>query len=65
MKRENFFRKKSGDNKIRFPIKNKIMMLTAMAALPFLIMVVYLLISMTNYSRAYDDIVRNLTIANN
>ena len=65
MKRENFFRKRSGDNKIRFPIKNKIMMLTAMAALPFLTMVVYLLITMMNYSRAYDDIVRNLAIANN
>ena len=65
MKRENFFRKRSGDNKIRFPIKNKIMMLTAMAVLPFLTMVVYLLITMTNYSRAYDDIVRNLAIANN
>lgn len=44
MKRENFFRKRSGDNKIRFPIKNKIMMLTAMAVLPFLTIVVYLLI---------------------
>lgn len=65
MKREKFFAKKSVDNKIRFPIKNKIMLLSAMAALPFLIMVVYLLVSMTNYSRAYDDIVRNLTIANN
>ena len=65
MKRENFFGKKYADNKVRFPIKNKIMMLSVMAALPFLVMVVYLLVSMTNYSRAYDGIVRNLTIANN
>ena len=33
--------------------------------LPFLILAVVLLVSMTNYSRTYDKIVSNMTIANN
>lgn len=53
------------DNKIRLSIKNKILILLSLAAVPFLVMVVYLLLSMANYSKAYDNIVRNLTIANN
>lgn len=50
---------------IRFSIRNKILMLSAAATLPFLALSVVLLLSMTNYSRAYDKIVSNLTIANN
>lgn len=52
-------------NNIGFSIKNKILMLSAVVALPFLIVVIYLLISMADYSQTYDKIVRNLTIANN
>ena len=40
-------------------------MLSALVALPFLGMVVYLLISMADYSNTYDQIVRNMTVANN
>lgn len=50
---------------IRFSIRNKILLLSAAAALPFLLLVVYLVISLTNYSRTYDQIVSNLTVANN
>ena len=52
-------------DKIRFSIRNKILMLSALVALPFLGMVVYLLISMADYSNTYDQIVRNMTVANN
>ena len=50
---------------IRFSINKKILMLSAAIVLPFLIMVVVLLISMIKYSRIYDNIVSNMTIANN
>ena len=50
---------------IRFPIKNKILVLALAASLPFLVMVIYLLISMANYSRNYDQIVSSMTVANN
>lgn len=65
MKKDNFFKNRCKENKIRFSIKNKIMALAFVAALPFLLMVVYLLVSMANYSRAYDKIVENLATANN
>ncbi|MCI9592843.1 MAG: histidine kinase [Lachnospiraceae bacterium] len=50
---------------IQFSIRNKILALAAAATIPFLTLAVILLFSMTNYSRAYDKIVSNLTIANN
>ena len=40
-------------------------MLSAAAALPFVLVAVFLMISMMNYSRTYDSIVRNMTTANN
>lgn len=51
--------------KIRYSIRNKILTLSAIAALPFIVMVVYLLISMSNYSKSYEQITKNLAIANN
>lgn len=51
--------------KKQFSIKNKILALSCASALPFLIMAVYLLVSMANYNRAYETIVGNLTVANN
>jgi len=65
MRKDNVSQNKDVDNKIKFSIKNKILMLLLMASIPFFIMIVYLLFSMLNYSRAYNDIVSNLTIANN
>lgn len=53
------------DKKIRFSIKNKIQALALATTIPFLIMAVYLLISMGNYNRTYEQIVGSMTIANN
>lgn len=50
--------------KIRFSIRNKILLLSSLAAVPFLAVAVYLLISMANYNHTYQDIVSNLTVAN-
>ncbi|MBE5872152.1 MAG: HAMP domain-containing protein [Lachnospiraceae bacterium] len=57
--------KKYQRTKVRFSIRTKIVMLSILIALPFVIFNLYLLSSMANYSRAYDDIVSNMTIANN
>lgn len=46
-------------------IRHKILLLAAVAALPFVVMLVYLLFSMDNYSQVYDKIVRDITVANN
>lgn len=65
MKKDRFLQNEDTDNRIRFPIKNKIIALAATVSLPFLIVIVSVLISMGNYNRTYDKIVSNLTIANN
>ncbi|MCI7130180.1 MAG: sensor histidine kinase [Lachnospiraceae bacterium] len=46
-------------------LKNKLILLVGVAVLPFLVMSVYLLISLNGYSKAYDNIVSNMMIANN
>ncbi len=51
--------------KIKYSIKHKLGMLTAVIAVPFLIMIVYLIYALHSYSEAYDTIVSNMTIANN
>ena len=65
MERDVFQQNGSNKNPIRFSINKKILMLSAAIVLPFLIMVVVLLVSMIKYSRTYDSLVSNLTIANN
>ncbi len=65
MKKPIFRKEDVQESVVRFSIKNKILMLAAGAALPFLILAVILLLSMTNYSRTYDQIVSSMTIANN
>lgn len=45
-------------------LKNKLMLLVGVAVLPFLVMSVYLLVSLKGYSKAYDNIVSNMMIAN-
>lgn len=47
-----------------FSIGNKILLLSAAAMLPFLILAAVLLLSMARYSRMYDKTVSNMTIAN-
>lgn len=50
---------------IRFSIRRKLLLMSLIAALPFLLLAMYLLTSMLNYSRNYDEIVNNITVANN
>lgn len=50
---------------VKFSIRKKILGVTLVAALPFLTISIYLLISMSNYNHTYNNIVQNLTIANN
>lgn len=52
-------------DKIKYSIKHKLFMLSATVAVPFLIMVVYLIYALHSYSSAYDTIVSNMTVANN
>ena len=49
---------------VKFSIRKKILGVTLVAALPFLAISIYLLISMSNYNHTYNKIVQNLTIAN-
>lgn len=65
VEKKNFTDNSYNTGHIRFSIRNKILLLAASVALPFLIAVVYLLFSMADYSNTYDQIVRNLTVANN
>ena len=51
------------DSHRRFPIRKKLLLLAFTAAIPFLAVAVYLLVSMANYSQSYSDIVSNLTVA--
>lgn len=51
--------------KVRFSIRKKILMLSSLVALPFLIVVICVLVSMARYSRTYDQIVSSMTVANN
>lgn len=53
------------NKKFRFSIKQKLFLLAAAIATPLIFLILYLLVSMVNYSQTYDAIVRNLTIANN
>ncbi len=55
----------SNKRKFRSSIRRKILLMSLTAALPFLSLAMYLLASMLNYSRNYDEIVSNITVANN
>lgn len=48
----------------KYSLKNKLMFLILGTALPFACITAYLIFSLRNYSRAYDKIVSNMTIAN-
>lgn len=50
---------------VKYPIKNKLVMLSAVIVVPFLLLVIYLILALHNYSAAYDTIVSNMTVANN
>lgn len=51
--------------KVKYSIKYKLMLLSMAVGIPFLVMSLYLVYALHNYSGAYEDIVDNLTVANN
>ncbi len=51
--------------KVKYSIKHKLILLSVIVAIPFLVMVIYLIYALHNYSKAYDNIVSNMTVANN
>ncbi len=50
---------------IYFPLKYKMGVLVAGAVLPLLVIVFYLIFALVDYSKSYDSIVSNMTVANN
>lgn len=50
--------------KIKYPLKNKLIVLVLVAMVPVLYVAIYLIVSLINYSRAYDQIVSSMTLAN-
>ncbi len=52
-------------NRILSSIRGKILLLAAGVAIPFALMLGYLLYSMAGYSKSYDEIVSSMTVANN
>lgn len=51
--------------KIKYPLKNKLIILILVAMIPMLYIAIYLIMALLNYSRAYDQIVSSMTVANN
>ncbi|HKM23029.1 MAG TPA: sensor histidine kinase [Lachnospiraceae bacterium] len=51
--------------KIKYPLKNKLFTLILVSILPLLGVTIYLIFALVNYSNAYDEIVGNMTVANN
>lgn len=51
--------------KIKYPLKNKLIVLVLVAMVPILYIAIYLIMALLNYSRAYDQIVSSMTLANN
>lgn len=51
--------------KIKYSIKYKLILLSMAVGVPFLVMALYLIYALHNYSSAYDAIVDNMTVANN
>lgn len=50
---------------IKYSLKNKLILLIMIAIIPLLAISVYLIFALINYSNAYDEIVGNMTVANN
>lgn len=50
---------------VRISIRKKMLLLCAATAVPFLILIIYLVISMVHNSKTYGNLVSNMTIANN
>ncbi len=65
MNKENTWHREYAKKTKKFSIRNKILLVAFVAAAPFLVLVIYLLFSMKNYSDTYNSIVGNMTVANN
>jgi len=50
--------------KITYSLRNKLILLIAVAMVPLLALTVYIIFALQNYSNAYDSIVSNMTVAN-
>lgn len=55
---------KKETQKVSSSIKNKLITLMMVVAVPFMVMVIYLIYALHNYSNAYDRVVSNMTVAN-
>ena len=55
---------KEQSDKIKFPLKHKMVSCGLRARIPLLCITIYLIIALLNYSSAYDEIVSRMTIAN-
>ena len=51
-------------NTIKYPLKNKLIVLVLVAMVPILYVAIYLILALVNYSRAYDQIVNRMLVAN-
>ena len=51
--------------KVKYSIKYKLILLSVVVLVPFLVLVLYLIYALRSYSSAYDAIVGNMTVANN
>ncbi len=49
---------------IAYSLRNKLILLIAVAMVPLLVLTVYVIFALQNYSNAYDRIVSNMTVAN-
>ncbi len=61
---ENEHREEYQNERIRYPLKNKMILLVLVAMVPLLCIIFFLIFALTNYSDAYDEIVSNMTVAN-
>ena len=50
--------------KIKYPLKNKLIVLVLVAMAPILYIALYLIVALLDYSRAYDQIVSSMVLAN-
>lgn len=56
--------KKWENEKIKYPLKLKMVTLVLVAIVPFLCIAIYLIAALTDYRNVYDRIVGNMTVAN-
>jgi len=52
------------EDQIKYPIWRKLIRLVCVCMVPFLCVTIYLVVALLNYSKAYDQIVNRITIAN-